>query len=109
MYNYPKRNQKFITIKGMIFNLQGACSYDEAINQDYTTTLHSAYNKPSTTKECIYKEWSHWAYCEADATCFSIKSYNSNIFTLHGIVDDGEHKYYVVITPSYNRAFELYI
>ena len=62
-------------------------------------TLNECYTRPSKTKQAIYKEWVQWAN-ENNAKRFGVCSYNTNIFTLDGLIKIGTDMYYIYITPT---------
>ena len=68
-------------------------------------TLKECYTKPSATKQEIFNEWLKWSE-ENNVQCFGVCSYNTNIFTLDGLIKINDTLYYLYITPSRK---ELYI
>lgn len=69
--------------------------------------IDDVYARPSMTKISIYNEWSNW-FINNDGYC-GVYSFNSNFFTINGIVVDKEtgKKYYCYITHAHNRAYEI--
>lgn len=67
--------------------------------------IHDVYGRPSATKEAIYVDWANW-FINHDGTV-TIRSFNSMIFTLHGVVRDFEtgNWYECDITPSHNYCW----
>ena len=66
--------------------------------------LHHCYARPSTAKSYIYDKWERWAY-ENDIHYFGISSYNSQTFTLQGLVDVDGVTYILIITKAHNYAY----
>lgn len=69
--------------------------------------IYDCYGRPSPTKVSIWMSWSNW-FCNNNGVC-GICSHNSNFFSIEGHITDYEnHKeYYVYITPSHNRMWEV--
>lgn len=69
--------------------------------------IDDCYARPSMTKLSIFNEWSNW-FINNDGYC-GVMSYNSNFFTINGIVTDKESgkRYYCYITHAHNRAYEI--
>lgn len=66
--------------------------------------IYQCYDRPSTTKVEIYHDWEKWVYMN-DVEYFGIKSYNSNIFTLQGLINYQGQIYILEITPTRNTAY----
>lgn len=64
--------------------------------------IHDVYGRPSDTKVAIFESWARWFI--ANEGTVTVRSYNCNFFTLHGIVRDAEtgNWYECDITPSHN-------
>lgn len=63
--------------------------------------LDECYNKPSMRKQNIYREWIEWAYATEDIYTFDVDTFNSNIFTLSGVIEYSNGLVEVVhITPT---------
>ena len=75
--------------------------------------IDEAYKRPSNTKIDIYNSWWKWytelenlTDCETsvDFGRFGVCSYNSNFFTLSGLVHRGEKDIYLYITSSHDKV-----
>ena len=69
--------------------------------------LHDCYARCSQVKEAIYNNWMEWASEVDGLYSFGIMSYNTNIFTLGGVIEDakGNRTDVIRITPSYNYVY----
>lgn len=67
--------------------------------------IHDVYGRPSDTKVAIFESWARW-FIDNEGTV-TVRSYNSNFFTLHGVVRDAEtgNWYECDITPSHNYCW----
>lgn len=67
--------------------------------------IHDVYGRPSATKVAIFEHWARW-FIDNGGTV-TVRSYNSNFFTLHGVVQDDEtgNWYECDITPSHNYCW----
>ena len=68
-------------------------------------TLDDCYKKPSETKKSIYKSWEDWWLHTEEVHNLSIRSFNSNIFTLEALYDDGNIRGIIIITPTKNEIY----
>lgn len=68
--------------------------------------IHDVYGRPSATKVSIWENWVKW-FSDNDGTC-TISSYNSNFFSIHGVVHDyvSDNWYECFITYA-NRTCRL--
>ena len=75
-----------------------ACSFN---------SVDDVYERPSDTKRIIFQSWYDW-FVSNDGYC-GVQSYNSNFFTLSGLVRDKDtgKEYYCYITYAHNRAYEI--
>lgn len=72
--------------------------------QEEATTIYQAYNKPSSRKINIYKDWCSFFYgMEADLFKMVIPTHNCQIFTIAVRMDD--KLFY--ITPTHNYVIPL--
>ena len=72
--------------------------------QEEAYTIYQAYNKPSSRKIGIYKDWCSFFYgMEADLFKMVIPTHNSQIFTIAVRMDD--KLFY--ITPTHNYLIPL--
>ena len=94
------------TINGERFEVNHVDTYTTAPHVN-TRDIDDCYGRPSSTKLRIFNEWSNW-FLNNDGYC-GVYSYNSNIFTITGVVVDKETQklYYCYITPSHNKAWEI--
>lgn len=67
-------------------------------------SLYDCYEKPSTAKQEIYKEWLEWVWLNG-VMYFGVQSYSSHMFTLQGLVEHCGHTYILHITPAHNYAY----
>ena len=68
-------------------------------------TIWECYERPSETKESIYKKWLDWYTDQGEEIdYFGVSSYNSMCFTLQALYFDGVFYYELRITRDYNRA-----
>lgn len=97
---------KTITINGKTFELGKAMT-----KLDMPTVsrrdVDDVYANPSNRKRVIFMNWFNW-FMANDGYC-GVYSYNSNFFTINGIVVDNEtnKEYYCYITYAHNRAYEI--
>ena len=109
---------KYLELNGKSFkivksNTKEGQSIINTVLRSRGLVIGDAYNKPSSTKVSIYNSWWNW-YTELEnlTDCktsinferFGVCSYNSNFFTLSGLVHRGEKNIYLYITPSHNKA-----
>lgn len=67
-------------------------------------TIYDCYDRPSTTKVSIWKEWEEWAYLN-DVAYFGVSSYSGWQFSLQGLVYHNDKCYILSITKSANKAY----
>lgn len=69
--------------------------------------VDDCYGRPSDTKRRIWSDWADW-FMSHDGIC-TVHSYNSNFFTISGIVTDIEtsKRYECYITPAHNYCYEV--
>lgn len=66
-----------------------------------TKSLDDCYKRPSVYKECVYKGWKLWASDVDNIYTFDVDTYNTNIFTLSGVIEYSFGKIEVIhITPT---------
>ena len=68
-------------------------------------TLTDCYKKPSETKKAIYESWKNWWIDTSEVHNLSVRSYNSNIFTLEALYDDGNTRGIIIITPTKREIY----
>lgn len=97
---------KAITINGKNFELGKSITKLELPPCSFQT-IDDVYANPSNRKRVIFANWLSWftvngGYC-------GIGSFNSNFFTIKGVIIDNETKkqYYCYITHAHNRAYEI--
>lgn len=97
---------KSITINGKNFEL-GKPYTNMDVPRFSMRDIDDVYARPSTRKRVIFDNWLNW-FVDNDGYC-GIKSYNSNFFTIEGVVVDNEtrKRYYCYITYAHNRAYEI--
>lgn len=95
--------KQYIDIYGKEFLLSGTIDHVPSVIQ---RTIFECYDKPSSTKQSIYNNWEKW-FIYNGILNFGVESYNCNFFTLGSVcVYDGK-RYYLYITRSYNRCYEI--
>ena len=68
--------------------------------------LYDCYGRPSRAKQEIYDYWCRWF--ENEGGWCSVRSYNSNVFTLCGCIDDPDlGRCYVEIYPTHNDVYVI--
>ena len=105
--------KNIIIIDGVAFKVVRSkkypCTYERYMRVlPQAVALDDCYNRPSSRKQTIFKNWWLWAKRNSDIVkSFSVASYNSNIFTLHGcaVIDGQEYVYY--ITPSKHEIYPV--
>ena len=98
--------KEFIEIGGKTFELQKKHVEKGVGERMSRRTIWDCYNRPSATKENIYRNWENWAY-QNNLALFGVRSYNCNVFTLECVyitANDG-NLYYLEITPCNHRAY----
>ena len=68
-------------------------------------TLEDCYKKPSEAKKAIYEHWQEWWINTSEVHNLSIRSYNTHIFTLEALYDDGNIRGIIVITPTKREIY----
>ncbi len=91
------------TINGVVFevhHIQGSvdCMADNVIR--HSKRLHDCYSRPSQTKIAIYNDWMSWARGVENLYTFDVDTYNSNIFTLSGVIESDKNIEVIHITPT---------
>ena len=94
-----------IQIGNKTFTVQHS-KYAKVSNLLYASgrTLDDCYTRPSATKQSIYWDWLMWAN-DNNVQYFGVRSYNSNMFTLQGMVEIDGLYYILEITPTRNTAY----
>lgn len=95
---------KIIELNNVDFELGKPINGQPSIN---TRSIWDCYDKPSKIKEEIYEEWRNWFVRDCDSYLFGVCSYNGHFFTINGLITVNEKTYYLVITRSHNRAYEI--
>ena len=62
--------------------------------------LHDCYDRPSARKLIIYNEWMKWGRGVENLYTFDIDTYNTNIFTLSGVIENDDSIEVIHITPT---------
>ena len=98
--------KKLVTLAGKEFEFYSML-YTPRINT--RRTLHDVYKKPSTLKVAIYNDWINWFNCcSENANDFiTVESYNTNFFTLSGVVTINDGTYIIKVTASHNYCAKL--
>lgn len=67
-------------------------------------SLYDVYKKPSASKVAIYNDWINWFNCCSENTndFITVDSYNTNFFTLSGVVTINDETYIIKVTASHN-------
>lgn len=101
-----KTMKQYLTIGNVNFEVQKKHVEKGVGERMKQRTLWDCYDRPSATKEEIYRKWQSWAY-QNNITLFGVRSYNCNVFTLEGayITANDGNLYYIEITPCYHRAY----
>jgi hypothetical protein len=69
--------------------------------------IYDCYGRPSATKVSIWHAWYNW-FISNHGNC-TIRSYNTNFFTIEGYVEDENgYLYYCYITASKNLCYRCY-
>lgn len=89
-------------INGRYFELEKA----EATRDYSYHTLDYFYNRPSTTKQEIYKDWCEW-FASVGSLHYGVTGGNCNFFTMGGIFNWNGVDYKAVITYAHNRLYRL--
>ena len=64
-------------------------------------TLDDCYNRPSQIKKDIYDMWMEWSQAVTDLYTFDVDTYNTNVFTLSGVLEYSHGMVEVIhITPT---------
>lgn len=82
---------KTITLNGHTFEVHfSKYTQVENLARYAGRTIYQCYDRPSTTKVSIYKEWEEWAYLN-DVQYFGVSSYSGFQFSLQGLVQHLGH------------------
>ena len=95
-----------IELNGMNFELDTKTA---GVNPNMTIRgMHDVYGRPSGTKVSIFESWARWFIDNAGT--LTVRSYNCNFFTLHGVVRDAEtgNWYECDITPRHNYCWLIH-
>lgn len=97
-----KRYEK-ITLNGQPFTLDTKETVSRCIIG--YRNIYDVYARPSTTKVAIWQWWEKW-FNDHDGN-LTIRSYNSNFFTIEGYVkDENGQLYYCLITHASNKCWK---
>ena len=107
-----------LTIYGVDFEVikpkkSNIAIFDRLLTMSDCRTLHECYAKPSQAKLNIWDWWKSWFTQVLDFEGVSFKqfcgvtSYNSNFFTLHGLLTYNGEDYIVYITHAHNRLIKV--
>lgn len=100
-------NMERIKLNGRVFKVCKSISPSDVDSRYFGRTLDECYAKPSHMKELIYHEWANWFKTFRDCN-FGVRSYNSNIFTLTGIIlTDDFTPYLVTIYPTHQEVYPI--
>lgn len=98
--------KKEIKIDGHYFTIKGeVAGIDKCATRYEHTDLFGAYDRPSTTKRCIWYEWRTF-FTRYDSACW-IHSHNTHMFTIKGYINYNGKMYQVYIYPTHNDLYEL--
>ena len=97
--------KKQLNIYGEQFTLCGTC--ERSIESISGLDIYDVYGRPSDRKVSIWHSWANWFLNEARTARFGICSHNCNFFSIEGIVEFEGKWYYLWITKTYNRAYEI--
>ena len=96
---------KTITLNGVQFEVHKSKATSTVFMERYAgRSLTDCYERPSYSKQYIYKMWEEWAYLN-DVEYFGISGYNGFQFTLQGMVEHEGKTYILHITKSANKAY----
>ena len=100
-----KRRYEFIEINGRRFKLDTKATVEETLL--HRRSVWDCYEKPSCTKEAIYRDWDSWFY-KGDGY-MTVQSYNCNFFTVSGYTTDitTGKRYFCYITYANNNCIEV--
>lgn len=72
----------------------------------HVKSLDDCYNNPSGTKRVIYSGWINWSLDVKYLSCFDVDTYNTNMFTLSGVLEYSQGMVEVIhITPTKNILY----
>ena len=102
-----KRRYATVEINGVRFTLDKKNPIPRAHSIYGYTDIYDAYERPSRTKVCIWREWVKW-FEHNDGSC-AICSKNCNFFSIHGYFTDKAtgKRYYAYITYANHRLYEV--
>lgn len=64
-------------------------------------SLDDCYDRPSQAKQDIYDMWVRWSQAVTDLYTFDVDTYNTNVFTLSGVLEYSHGMVEVIhITPT---------
>ena len=96
-----------ITLNGHRFEVQKSkYAKVENLARYSGRTIYDCYERPSTAKVAIYREWEEWAYLN-DVQYFGVSYYNCSHFSLQGLVEHSGKLYILRITSCHNIAYEI--
>lgn len=92
-------------INGVVFDIKHITPDELHKLASYTISnvksLDDCYKRPSYAKQYIYNMWLEWSQAVTDLYTFDVDTYNSNVFTLSGVL---EYSYGMVevihVTPT---------
>lgn len=96
--------KKYLEINGHGFEVKKPINAIPVISR---RDLSDCYARPSVVKQAIYDNWSRWfVYC--NSTQFGVRSYNTNMFTIEGIVEHEGTTYYVYISKTREEIYPIF-
>ena len=79
------------TINGVVFDVKHISPEELHKMACYTVnkvkSLDDCYQRPSRTKQDIYDTWLRWSNAVTDLYTFDVDTYNTNVFTLSGVLE----------------------
>lgn len=97
-----RRNK--LNIGGIDFELCGTVGASHGVAW---RTLYDCYERPSARKQAIWDEWNRWFRIDMESGRYGVRSYNCSFFTITGVVEWEGKFYFLDITASHNRAYEM--
>lgn len=92
-------------INGVVFEVKHITPSELHQMACYTVSkvkaLDDCYERPSQTKKDIYDMWIRWSQSVTDLYTFDVDTYNTNVFTLSGVLEYSHGMVEVIhITPT---------
>ena len=103
-----RKEKEIIRIGSEDFELQkDELRYTEVIRRDYKD-ISNCYQKCSSKKYDIFTYYYNLLESNSSHVIrYGINSYNTNIITIHALIDIDYQEYYVYITPTKNLIWRV--